>query len=622
MITQASAVNDQDYTGFTPVTTDLSAELTQTIAADLGQRYEVKDYLGRGAYATVWRVFDQVAQEELAVKRFESRERRGSSFYRELSTLFRVLHERIVRVINLVEAASGTQYLLLEYCAGGNLRAALSRLRRHNQLCDEDTALSLGMQICEGLRVAHQAGLVHRDLKPENILFTHRPFVEGMPPPTLKLADFGLARTGRSIEEVHRFGTLPNISGSPAYMSPEQFIGAYSPASDVYALAVILYELLSGQLPFVGSPPQLAQQHLNAQPPLELLPPFWRGLLRQMLHKDASHRPSCKNVLDQLQDYAAQRQPSPRPGSNSELNGLSSHCLGMQAFDLSFHESLSRGQEVVAISVAGLFRLGVGRSSSGVWAVPSDPITATASDPSGTLWLAGDGWVSHLPRHARNPQPVLRLPTPVLGLVVLPERLIVAIDAQHLCFDLSLPQPEMLWSLPVAGKVRPTAMLPLGEDAYLAVEQASDTLLVVNRAGQIVEQNRLPGPCQNLWALDPDPALVWLQLHLPSGDCTGTFDRRRGRFTPARTLAGSELELVTVLPASADRPMTVLGLTKQGELGYRSQRDGTWQFWASLPTDHRYLRMTTNGQTVALLTQKQDTSWVLIVPLNRETMQG
>lgn len=621
MNSQTSILNDQDYTGFVPVPANLVADLTTQIATDLGQRYEVRGYLGRGAYATVWRVFDRIAQEELAVKRFQTRERRASGFYRELSTLFRVLHERIVRVVNLVEAASGSQYLLLEYCAGGNLRAGLSDLRRRGQRCDEDTAIRLGTQMGEGLCVAHQLGLVHRDLKPENILFTHRPFNDTLPLAQLKLADFGLARVGRSLEDAHRFGMLPNISGSPAYMSPEQFLGAYSPASDVYAMAVILYELLTGQLPFVGSPPQLAQQHLHATPPLELLPPFWQTLLGQMLHKEADRRPTCKTVLDQLQDYASQRQFSPRPPSNPELRGLLSHCLGVHAFDLHYHESLSRGAEVVAVSVAGLFRLGGRRSSGGTWAIANDPITATASDPSGSLWLAGDGWVSRLARHSRNPEPVLRLPDPVLGLIVLQSRLIVAVAGQHLCFDLSTSKSEMLWSLPVEVTVRPTTMLMLNEDAYVAAELESDTLLVVSDDGQLVESHRLPGLCQRLWCLDPDPAQVWMQLQLPTGRTTGVYNRRNGKFISANALTGHELSLVAALPATTDQSIKLVGLTNQGELGHFCQHNRVWQFWTRLPVDHVYNCMVSDGQTVALLSQKQSTSWVQIMPLVWESVQ-
>lgn len=283
-------------TGYHPPGASELQPLLGQMTVDLGPRYVLEGYLGRGAFATVWRACDVVAGTRVAIKCFAPAFGQGHDFYHELSIQLRLTHPNIVRLINLTDAPGG-RYLILEYCAGGSLRMALSRAHHAGQVCPSARVVELALALTEGLAAAHRLGLTHRDLKPENILFTAfepRPFSNAT---HVKLADFGLARALQTVRP-DSDGELPAISGTPAYMAPEQFVGTYQAASDVYALGVVLYELLHGRLPFHGTAEELARQHLNAAPAFDVhLPSPWGELLPQLLDKDPARRPTADQLV-------------------------------------------------------------------------------------------------------------------------------------------------------------------------------------------------------------------------------------------------------------------------------------------------------------------------------------
>ncbi|MBY0526790.1 MAG: serine/threonine protein kinase, partial [Gemmataceae bacterium] len=312
--------------------------LRHSVARDLRPRYALRGYLGRGAFATVWSADDTVTRETVAVKRFDDRLRHSGSFYRELRVLFRLRHERIVRIINFLEAPDTARYLVLEHCGGGSLRRALSRAARAEVSCPLERVRVLAVQLAEGLGAAHRLGVIHRDLKPENVLFETADAGAFGGQARLKLVDFGLASAlQKAVLAPDEPQALQALSGSPAYMAPEQFDGRYGPASDVYALGVILCELLLGRRPFEGTPEELAYQHLRKAPDLDGgLPHFWRALLQQMLRKEPAERPSCAELIEQLGTRRTDRRDHACRGGERfiRLRGPANSMVGLPGNNL------------------------------------------------------------------------------------------------------------------------------------------------------------------------------------------------------------------------------------------------------------------------------------------------
>ncbi|MBA4187532.1 MAG: hypothetical protein C0467_05880 [Planctomycetaceae bacterium] len=306
-------VNDDVYTGFVPPDATALAEEGELVARDLGARYRLRGFIARGGFASVWSVIDQTNGDELAVKRLDPRLGRRRDFYRELRAMFVVEHPNVVRIVNLLEAG-GTRYLFLELCHGGSLRAAISRARRASATATSDNARQVVEHIARGLSAVHERGFTHRDLKPENVLFADRPtnLFKG----TVKLADFGLTDLLTA-----GAAALRGLTGSPAYMAPEQFTGGVCPASDVYALGVIGLELLTGELPFLGTAEELAAHHLWTAPPLPAsLSSVWADLLPAMLAKAPSERPTAAMVVSRLAGTERSFQTS-MTGSTTPMSG-------------------------------------------------------------------------------------------------------------------------------------------------------------------------------------------------------------------------------------------------------------------------------------------------------------
>jgi serine/threonine protein kinase len=222
----------------------------------LGDRYEIRSVLGRGAMGEVFYAYDRRLANDVALKRLNpqltgSAELR-ESLTREARIMAKLSDAGIVRLFDLADYESGL-YLVLEYVCGPNLREMLKAGYRASPA----EMLGAMSQICQALTAAHQQGVIHRDLKPSNLLVSLRgaereAFVDSRRLPAtlananIKIADFGIAK---AIAESK--STLTNaFSGTPGYMAPEQFRGETpSPATDVYALGVIAFELLTGKLP-------------------------------------------------------------------------------------------------------------------------------------------------------------------------------------------------------------------------------------------------------------------------------------------------------------------------------------------------------------------------------------
>ncbi|MBE9223511.1 serine/threonine protein kinase [Cyanobacterium stanieri LEGE 03274] len=235
--------------------------------------------VGEGQFGKVYSAIHRQTGELFALKQLDAQKFSTKKFLRETRILLSLDHENIIRCQGL-EHSKKNRFLVTEYCDSGTLRDFIDSSIGLNI----EQKLKIIVDILSGLSYVHLKGIIHRDLKPENILLTVSP--NGW---VAKISDFGVAKI--EIEDkgndIHSLGD----TGSPAYMAPEQFYGKYSYSSDIYAVGIILYELLTGKRPFSGSPKEIMIGHLNYSPDIpEHLSPFLQDILKTALAKLPSHR--------------------------------------------------------------------------------------------------------------------------------------------------------------------------------------------------------------------------------------------------------------------------------------------------------------------------------------------
>jgi tRNA A-37 threonylcarbamoyl transferase component Bud32 len=223
----------------------------------LADRYEVEELVGAGGMSSVYRAHDRLLDRKVALKvmhqQFVEDRDHVERFRREARSVAALSHPNIVTVIDRGEHA-GRQYIVFEYVAGENLKQMIERRGPAPVV----TALELAIQIGQALSFAHQQGLVHRDVKPQNILLNG----DGR----AKVTDFGIARSLDVQKGVTQTGT---VLGTSHYIAPEQAQGQQvDEQTDVYSLGVVLFELLTGDVPFPGdSFVAVAMRHINEPPP-------------------------------------------------------------------------------------------------------------------------------------------------------------------------------------------------------------------------------------------------------------------------------------------------------------------------------------------------------------------
>jgi serine/threonine-protein kinase len=227
----------------------------------IADRYRIEDRLGSGGMSSVFRATDTILERTVAVKilaeHLSDDDRFVARFRREALAVAKLVHPNIVQVYDTGNDG-GQYYIVMEYVRG---RSGAQLLQSEGKL-DPDTTVEIGIQSCAGLDYAHRHGIIHRDIKPGNLMIIGGPAGGGEM--TVKIADFGIARAS----EQTRITQVGSVVGTAAYLAPEQARGdEATPSSDVYSLGVVLYQFLTGRLPYEGaSLAELAVRQQSEQP--------------------------------------------------------------------------------------------------------------------------------------------------------------------------------------------------------------------------------------------------------------------------------------------------------------------------------------------------------------------
>ncbi|MEU3198742.1 protein kinase domain-containing protein [Streptomyces sp. NPDC006996] len=291
-----------------------------------GGRYQLRDLLGQGGMASVHLAYDSVLDRQVAIKTLHTELGREQAFRerfrREAQSVAKLTHTNIVSVFDTGEDdvdGTTTPYIVMEYVEGRPLGSVLDEDTRQQGAMPADKALKITADVLAALEISHEMGLVHRDIKPGNVMMTKRGVV--------KVMDFGIARAMQSgVTSMTQTGM---VVGTPQYLSPEQALGRGVDArSDLYSVGIMLFQLVTGRLPFeADSPLAIAYAHVQEEPPVassinRSLPPAVDALIARALKKNPNERfPSaeamrgeCLRVSQSVQAAA----PNIVPGAQAQ----------------------------------------------------------------------------------------------------------------------------------------------------------------------------------------------------------------------------------------------------------------------------------------------------------------
>ncbi|MGI5427132.1 protein kinase domain-containing protein [Streptomyces sp. CA-179760] len=279
-------------------------------------RYQLRDLLGQGGMASVHLAYDSVLDRQVAIKTLHTELGREQAFRerfrREAQSVAKLTHTNIVSVFDTGEDtldSMTTPYIVMEYVEGRPLGSVLDEDVARQGAMPADKALKITADVLAALEISHEMGLVHRDIKPGNVMMTKRGVV--------KVMDFGIARAMQSgVTSMTQTGM---VVGTPQYLSPEQALGRGVDArSDLYSVGIMLFQLVTGRLPFeADSPLAIAYAHVQEEPPVpstinRALPPAVDALIARALKKNPNERfPSSEAMRDECLRVAASFQAAP-----------------------------------------------------------------------------------------------------------------------------------------------------------------------------------------------------------------------------------------------------------------------------------------------------------------------
>lgn len=287
------------------------SDVDRYIGQVFASRYQIESLLGEGAMGAVYKARHVKVGRPFAVKILHKHLLEDSKvaqrFEREAELAGRLRHPNVIGVVDVGESADGTRYMVMDFAEGEDLGSLLA-----DAPLPPERIIHLCRQILEGLYHAHEAGLIHRDLKPENVIIERDDHGVEVP----RIVDFGIAilrEVGSSADSASRLTTNGLVLGTPHYMAPEQAVAdPIDHRIDLFALGIVIYEMLSGRLPFDGSGAEVARANLLLDPPAiaKRVPdlhvdPLLEAFARRLLQKRRDDRPATAKIARELLDLIA-----------------------------------------------------------------------------------------------------------------------------------------------------------------------------------------------------------------------------------------------------------------------------------------------------------------------------
>jgi serine/threonine protein kinase len=307
--------------------------------------YKITAKLGEGGMGVVYLAEHPVIGKKVAMKAIHPELSKNSDvvsrFITEAKAVNQIGHEHIVDIADFGNTSDGEFYFVMEYLQGESLSDRLKREKR----IPLNQAMSIGAQIADALNASHQQGIIHRDLKPENIFLCHR----GANREFVKVLDFGLAKLTQNDQKVTHKTRTGSVMGTPYYMSPEQCEGKteIDYRADIYSLGVLIFEMLTGKVPFGGEGyGEIIVKHVTMPPPsvrsvVPELPEFMDAIMYRVLAKDRDQRfQTMSELREALLDPERYASSAPEIGIPEDLSGIARAAAPMARADIEARSAL------------------------------------------------------------------------------------------------------------------------------------------------------------------------------------------------------------------------------------------------------------------------------------------